>query len=357
MLRYLTLIGAIVLLPTAPLNAQGTGTPPAASHAATRTVIDATGQPVEIPFVINRVADAWHANNGVVLLLGAGKKLVATTTIVQGLPWFQKLDPQISTLPAPFTSTAGAVNMETLIASHPDVLLCSAGSFPADALAKLKDAKIPVVQMPASTFDDLKATVRMTGEVLGPQEAAVAADYIRDLDANIKRVAAVTSSIPVAERPSVLHTSQYAVLSTDGAKTLIDAWISYAGGVNVAAKDITGNQKAITAEQIAVWDPEVIIVGTAPNGDNAKAILADPKWSGTKAVKNGKVFPNPTGVYLWDRYSAEEALQILWAAKLFYPGKFKDLDIISETKSFYVKYFHYKLTDREVASILSATAP
>lgn len=330
---------------------------PLAAEPATRTVIEATGQAVEIPYAVNRVADAWHANNGIVLLLGAGDKLVATTTVVQGIPWFQKLDPKIGALPAPFTATAGSVNMETLIASRPDVLLCSAGAFSADALAKFKDAKIPVVQMPAATFDDLKATVRITGEVLGPKEAAVAADYIAYLEANIKRVAAVTASIPAAERPTVLHTSQYAVMSTDGAKTLIDAWINYAGGVNVAAKDIAGNQKAITAEQIAAWNPDVIIVGTAPNGDNVKAILADPKWSGAKAVKDHRVVANPTGVYLWDRYSAEEALQVLWAAKLLYPAKFQDLDLSKETKAFYSKFFHYSLSDHDVASILSATAP
>jgi iron complex transport system substrate-binding protein len=357
MLRNPILMGALLLVPAPLLHAQSASPAAAVAHPATRTVVDATGQPIEIPYIVNRVADAWHANNGIVVLLGGGKKLVATTTVVQGIPWFQKLVPQVGSLPAPFTATAGAVNLETLIAARPDVLLCSAGSFPADTLAKLKEAKVPVVQMPAATFDDLKATVRITGEVLGPQETAVAAEYVSYLEANIKRVAAVTAAIPAAERPGVLHTSQYAVMSTDGAKTLIDAWIGYAGGVNVAAKEITGNQKPITAEQIAVWDPEVVIVGTAPNGDNAKAILADPKWSSTKAVKNNKVVPNPTGVYLWDRYSAEEALQILWAAKLLYPDKFKDLDVAKETKAFYAKFFHYSLTDRDVASILNAMAP
>jgi len=42
------------------------------------------------------------------------------------------------------------------------------------------------------------------------------------------------------------------------------------GGIDVASKDITGNQKAVTAEQIAAWNPDIIIVGTAPNSDNVK---------------------------------------------------------------------------------------
>ncbi len=326
------------------------------THPATRTVVDATGASIVIPYTVNRVADAWHANNEIVLLLGGGSKLVATTTVVQALPWFQKLDPQIKNLPAPFTSTAGQVNMEALVESHPDVLLCSTGQFTADTMTQFKNDNIPVVQMPAATFDDLKTTVRITGEVLGPQAEAIATDYINYLSANIQTVTSVTASIPAAQRPTVLHTSQYAIMSTDGANSLIDAWINYAGGVDVASKDITGNQKAITAEQIATWNPDIIIVGTAPNSDNVKAIMTDPKWS-SNAVKNNKVIANPTGVYLWDRYSAEEALQILWAAKLLWPTKFTSLDISKETKDFYSKYFHYKLTDADVNAILSGLGP
>ena len=101
------------------------------------------------------------------MLLGGASKLVATTTVVQGLPWFIKLDPAITTIPAPFTSTAGQVNMEMLIATNPDVLLCSAGSFTAATMAKFAAANIPVVQMPAATFADLQTTVNITAQVIG----------------------------------------------------------------------------------------------------------------------------------------------------------------------------------------------
>lgn len=36
-----------------------------------------------------------------------------------------------------------------------------------------------------------------------------------------------------------------------------------------------------------------------------------------------------------DRYSAEETLQIQWAAKLLNPDKFANLNIAKETKDFY----------------------
>ena len=75
-------------------------------------------------------------------------------------------------------------------------------------------------------------------------------------------------------------------------------------------------------------------------------------------MKNKAVYANPTGVYLWDRYSAEEALQILWAAKLLWPTQFANIDIIQQTKNFYSTiFFHYQLTDADVAAILAGNGP
>jgi len=149
---------------------------------------------------------------------------------------------------------------------------------------------------------------------------------------------------------------QTGILAIDGVKSLIDNWINIAGGTN-AAVDVKGLGKLATMEQVIKWNPDVIICGTAPNIENKHKIMTDPQWSGIKAVKDGKVYVNPTGVYLWDRHSAEGALQILWAAKLLHPEKFRNLDVKKETKAFYARFFHYKLTDSDFNSIMNATAP
>jgi iron complex transport system substrate-binding protein len=214
---------------------------------------------------------------------------------------------------------------------------------------------IPVVLMPNTSLADLKTTARMTGEVLGPSESARAAEWIRYFDDNIRRVTAVTSRIPAAERPKVLHTATGTILTIDGVKTVVDDWIGVAGGVNAAT--VVSNARPVGMEQIAAWNPDVIIVGTAPNEENRRAILNDPRWSHIKAVQSGRVYVNPSGVYLWDRHSAEAALQVLWAAKTLHPGRFADLDLKKETKAFYAKFFSYTLTDADYDSIMRATAP
>ena len=73
--------------------------------------------------------------------------------------------------------------------------------------------------------------------------------------------------------------------------------------------------------------------------------------------KTGRVYVNPTGAYLWDRHSAEAALQVLWAAKTLYPALFPDLDIARETRNFYRRFFHHELTEADLRSLLEATPP
>ena len=327
----------------------------ASAAPKTRKITDAAGRVVEIPLLVNRVVDLWPAHHGMVLLLGGADKLVGTVAMAQKQPWLQKLYPRIKGLPA-VTGAGNDLNIETLLSLHPDVILMSyAGGMPS-WMDKVAAVHIPVVLMPAVTFDDIKTTILMTGEVLGPKQAAAARDFAKYYQDNIDRVRAVTAAIPMEGRPKVLHSMQSGVLAIDGVESLIDNWINIAGGAN-AAFNVKGLGKIVTLEQVIKWNPDVIICGTAPNLANKRKIMSDPQWSGIKAVKNGKVYANPSGVYLWDRHSAEGALQILWAAKLLHPEKFRELDMKKETAAFYRRFFHYNLTDGDFDSIMNAEAP
>ncbi len=289
-----------------------------------------------------------------VLMLGGADKLVATSLQARKQPWLRRLYPRIAEVPAAF-DTAGEVNVETLIGARPDVVLMAYGGSLPRWMDAIEAYHMPIVMMPNDSLDGLKTTVRMTGEVLGERESRIAAEYIRYFDANLRRVTQVTSQLLQSERPKVLHTATPGILVVDGRDSVIDDWIRVAGGVNAA--DVVGLGRPVSMEQVAAWDPDVIIVGTAPNQQSRQAILDDPRWRQIKAVREGRVFANPSGAYLWDRHSAEAALQVLWAAKTLHPELFADLDVKAETRRFYSRFFHHELTGPELASIMNATAP
>jgi len=320
-----------------------------ASSGATQTVTDMMGNTVQIPASIERVADFWNAHNEVVLMLGAGDKLVATTSLVHGMPLFNKVYPRIGTLPAPFDSTTKEVTVEDVINAKPDIAIFSDGMN--KSAEKLTEVGIPALTFYFTNFDDLKKCFLLTGTILGDGAKEKAEKYNDYLDTKLAEIQGVTSKIPADKKLSVLHINSLKPLQADGNKTLIDTWINVAGGTNAAGKDLSGNMKSVTIEQLQSWDPDVImLMGTTKDKET---VMNDPQWKDLKAVKEGKVFLNPKGVFYWDRYGAEEALQIQWAAKTLYPDMFPDLDIKDVVKKFYTEFFDYSLTDDDLDSIFN----
>lgn len=90
---------------------------------------------------------------------------------------------------------------------------------------------------------------------------------------------------------------------------------------------------------------------------NINNLLNDPSWQKVNAVKNSKVYFNPDGAFYWDRYSAEEALQIQWAAKIIHPDKFSNIDIVKETRNFYKTFLNYDLSEEEANRIINDDPP
>ena len=310
---------------------------------------------MEIPTQIKRIGDAWPAHNEVLCMLGVGDKIVATTTVAAQRPWMKVINPQMNQAVTAFDNAG--VSLETLMAAKPDIVFMNLNNKSGPRIA---DLGIPVVQLTFNDFDSLKECFRLTGDILGGEARQRAEKYISYLDLKLNQITRITAGIPPEQKPKVLHIRRLAPLMVDGKGSIIDAWISIAGGINVA--DSGGE---VSMEQILAWDPDVIILGNtalAQNGveDGIKTmaeILNDGKWQRFRAVQQGKVYTSPEGVFFWDRYSAEEALQIQWAAKTLHPDKFADIDITQETQYFYRNFLNYDLSTEEATRIIDGRPP
>ena len=319
-------------------------------QSATRVVKDIDGTEVTIPKDITKVADLWHANNQVVLMLGGADTLVSTTKNVQGLPWFAQVYPRIKEIPAPVKGTD--VQMEEIQKVNPQVVLASNKN----QIEMARNAGIPAVRVNFADYDGLRKTVTITADVLGGKAPEIAKQYIAYLDGKIKFAEERTKSIDDANRPSVFHiVGGDNLLKVDGHKTIIDEWIRYAGGKNAITAD--GPQITVTIEEIVKADPDIIIIGGTQSRKGIDQLMNDPQWASLKAVQNGRVYSNPVGTFNWDRYSAESALQILWAAKLIHPELFSDVDLIKETQEFYKTFLHYDLSADDAQRIIAGEGP
>lgn len=318
--------------------------------AYAKVIEDVKGNKVEIPDNVARLADLWHANNQVVLMLRGADELVATTTTIQKSPWFNEVFPQIKHVPA---LTDGAnIQVEELLKQKPDAVLVSNASM-ADTV---NQAGLKAIQVPFQDFDGLKKTVQITAEVIGDDAPTIAASYLEELNNNIKFVADRTDKIADKDKPTVLHiTNASNILIVDGGDSMIGEWIKLAGGKSVLPN--VKNKVEVSIEEIISANPDVIIIGSYKAQRGVDKIKSNPEWQSINAVKNNRIYVNPTGTFPWDRYSTEESLQILWAAQLFHPELFKDVDLVAKTQEFYKKYYKYNLSPENAKQILNGLDP
>ena len=337
---------------SASASASASSASAAASAGATQTIKDIKGDAVEVPTEINKIVDLWHAHNQVIMMLGAADKLVGTTEVFKKRPWPNIIYPRLSEVEALVVGTgAGEVNYEEALSLQPDVVFASDG----DVTATARQQGLATVNVAFQDYDGLREDVKITAQVLGSDAEEIAKEWQDLLDANIALVEERMKDIKEEDRVKVLHiASSDSFTKVDGRKCIVDEWIKLAGGVN--ALESEGNLIEVTMEEIVAADPEVIIMGVGA-ASAVEQLKADEAWSGITAVKNGAVYANPNGVFSWDRYSGEEALQVLWAAKKFNPDKFEDIDIEQVTKDFYLQFYGYSLTDDEVSRILNGENP
>lgn len=342
---------AVQLVGCAPTTTPGAA--PATSQttaAAARTVTDQAGTVVELPAKVDRVANLWHANNQVMLVVGGGDKLVATTNVIKQMKWFQTVDPGIADVTAPFSGND--LQIEELVKLRPDVVLSSNDA----QIEAARNAGLPAVKVIFQTFDGLRETVRLTADVLGGDAPARAQQYVAYLDKNIATVADRLKDLPETDRPTVLHIGGPSdLLNVDGLNSIIDEWIKLSGGRN--ALDVQGNQAQVTMETIVKADPDVIIIGSTSTEEALAQLKADPAFAELRAVKEGRVYGNPRGTFPWDRYSAEEALQVLWVAQLLHPEQFADIDMVAETRGFYRTFLDYELSEDQAKLMLAGKDP
>jgi iron complex transport system substrate-binding protein len=312
---------------------------------STKDVTDQTGVVSKVPTTVRRIAEGWKAHTIVDELLGVGGSLVAIPQHVKDdNPFLAKVDPHLAKVPELFTNTS--VNTEDLLKLKPDVVFASTANAPPK---QIRDSGLPTVVMSFTTFPQLMQTVNITAEALGGDAPKRAKAYNAYLQKQLTFVSSRTKPLTAAKRLSVVHVHTVAPLVVDGGGTMIDTWITLGGGTNAAAS-VKGNMRPVTLEQLLAWNPDVLILESpAPS---LAEIARLPGWSRLKAVQDHRVFINPRGLYQWDRYTPEEALQVQWVASTLHPDLFRDVDFRAETKSFYKTFFGYEPTDADVDGIL-----
>ncbi|EHH68845.1 iron-chelating periplasmic-binding protein [Gluconobacter morbifer G707] len=290
-----------------------------------------------------RIVEGWYAHNAMLIMLGAQDHIVATVAKPSILPWMFRLVPQLSRAQS---LNANGLNSEELLKLDPDVVFVPAGSHDTQSLTQ---AGLHVVEEGFTRFDSMLDCVDSTATQLQTPLAAKRAQAYRL--AFLQFIAQAQTS---PQGPRVLHVLSLKPLQVDGDQTIIDQWIRSAGGRN-AADGVHGNKQTVTAEQILSWNPDIIIL--AANGGDPEALKQDKVLAQVAAVKNGRVYRNPTGLFPWDRYGPELLLEVSWARQILQQGSVDEAAMTVQIRKFYHDFYDISLSASDALLMLHGQPP
>ena len=314
----------------------------------TRVFTDSCGREVTVPADIQKIAVSGPLAQMVVFAIAPDKMVgVANAWDESAKAYFDAKYLELPLL-GQLYGGKGELNLETLLAAAPDVVI-DVGE-PKDSMAEDLDALqeqtgIPFVHIDAylASMDD---TYAMLGDLLAmPNEAQGLADYCRYAYDKVK---AIADSVEKVDLLYVIGEEGLNVIAKGSYHAeAIDMLCNNLAVVDEPSSKGTGNE--VDMEQILNWNPDAVIF--AP--DSIYSTVADNEnWQTIPAIKDGRYYEVPMGPYNWMGFppSVQRILGMQWMAKVLYPDA-ADYDMYETTQTYFQLFYHCDLTAEQYAAL------
>jgi len=177
-------------------------------------------------------------------------------------------------------------NLEVILALKPEYIFCT-GLEQAPTVARLKALGFRVYCADPSGVEELLKTVREIGAITKKEKRAL--EIIAEIRAGIAEASEKTDLIPEDKRVKVFLEIWHDPLMTAGKGSFVDELIKLAGGINIA-RGVRRPYCNFSAEQVAVMDPDCIILAYMDERSAVGIMETRFGWENIKAVRNGRVF-------------------------------------------------------------------
>ncbi|MFU8826775.1 MAG: ABC transporter substrate-binding protein [Brevefilum sp.] len=309
---------------------------------------DQAGNQIELPQPVRRVISAYGPATAIVYSVNSGDQLVSASYLgardPQGAAAMERIDPRFQDLIGDDFFSQSEFNVEQAAMLAPDLIIAGARSAWVNTIEPLG---IPVFLMEAETPEQLRESVLLIGKLFGPHANAQAQAWVAYYNRVIEAVEDQLGALPTADKPRVLFTGTQPLRVASGEMYQTDL-IEFAGGISVST-ELGGYWNDINLEQVAIWDPEVIIVPPY-GGASVEAITESAEWQILNAVQQEQVFRMPKLVVPWDTPAPDSVLGIIWLAERLNPDLI-ELSCAEESAYFYNTFYNYAITGDEIAAI------
>ncbi|MBB3612188.1 iron ABC transporter substrate-binding protein [Rhizobium sp. BK602] len=318
--------------------------------AGARIITDAAGRSVSVPDKIDRIVVAGPPAAVLVYVL-APEKLAGWVHAPDDAAKAY-LTPSARALPTigRLTGKDGTVGPQAVMDAKPDIIL-DVGTVD-DGYKALADRVQAETHIPYVLIDGSLArtslTLRDVGALIGVGDRAnKLADYA---DAAIKELNDKLATLPNDPRPRVYYGRGGDGLQTGLSGSINVEILDAVGTMNVAAAAGKGGLTRVTPQQVAEWNPDIII---AEDAHFAASVRSDPQWAAIKAVKDSRIFVPPSLPFGWFESppGVNRLIGLRWLENLLYPQLFKS-DLTADVKTFYKLFYQVELTDEQAAALL-----
>ncbi|WP_373213102.1 ABC transporter substrate-binding protein [Ruminococcus sp. 5_1_39BFAA] len=329
------------------------------SGSGTHTITDANGNPVEIPETINSVAAiSWPWPAMVFAVSGDAssiKSMPAGALESYNNCIFKTLAPGLENVNTDYLGSDKTLNYEELAKIQPDIMLMYESEIEKMG-EQLEKVGVTPVLVNYGKLQDVQDSMRVLGEIYHTEERAESMiklhkDAIAAVESKQEEFPAKEDQTRVLYLYGVEGDGTYRIYA---GTSLGQDYLNMVGGVNVA-EELEITQTTVNMEQILEWNPDVILLSNFDDfmpEDFAEGNFGGNDWSSIEAIKNGRVYKVPMGIYRWDPPCAESHIMLEWMAQLCNPEIFSEFDIRGDLKDFYKTYFDHDLTEEEMDQIL-----
>ncbi|MCX6098216.1 MAG: ABC transporter substrate-binding protein [Caldiserica bacterium] len=303
-------------------------------------VTDMMGYTVTVPRRVVRIATISSTATQLVFAVGAQDQLVVANfgPAVKGKA-MGLIYPRISQVPE--AGNQNAVNVETLLAARPDIVLTEEGP----ALKQMKAVGLPVYAFSAEQPGQLTDAITRMGVLTGHVDEAEKS--VNLLTAKMKIITDAVASIETAKRLKV-YVAGTGIFKTFAGDFFQTFMVRNAGGVSVS-EQLTGGKVDVSPEQVLVWNPDVIVL-TSYTKDTVADVLANSKLHNVAAVRDQRVYVMPKYVVSWDMPVPESFLGTMWLAHKLYPDQVH-FDMANEITMFYRQFYGFSVPIADLTAL------
>ncbi len=248
-------------------------------------------------------------------MLGVQRKVVGISrNVYEGdvFPFYAAMDTRIANRRLPAPGNWDFINIESVVALDPDLVIIWAHQ--TEAIAALEDKGIPVYGVQIDRVEDIYQEIIDLGALTGSKRRASALiTYTHD---ELARIEARVATAEKRSKPGVYFMWPQSDLDTSGSCSTVNDLISLAGARNVCAH-IRREHTVVNLENILQWNPDVVVMWVNPRA-SPEALMAKPVWRNVHAVTQGRVHELPS-VFLCDLWTLKFQLAAKMVAAWSHP--------------------------------------